>query len=410
MLSKTAINKNTSFILLALVAGVPAICIRILHLAGIADLSLSPGLTMAIFSLGIVGSAFLLSWAAEVVQKDITQGLALALVALIVVLPEYAVSSYFTWQAGQDPSGEYVHYATANMTGANRLLIGLGWPLVIVVAWYRTKSPLQLQKALSLEILFLTIATVYAFTIPISGSINVWDGLIMVVLFAIYMWRSGKGEVTEPEILGPAEAIDRLGTPARQSVIFFLFLYAATVILISAEPFAESLLSLGDLLGVDEFLLVQWIAPLASESPEILVALIFALKDQAPASMTMLISSKVNQWTLLVGSLPFVYVVSLGQFNWGGLPLDPRQTEEIWLTAAQSLFAVIILLRWRVGWVAAFLLFLPWATQLVFVSTHARYVFTFGYMIMAGAFLLVDPLRRANAINTLRSGWRPNPG
>ena len=403
MLSNTGVSKNTSFILVAVLAGVPALCIRALHFTDASDAMHSPGLNAAIFSLGIVGSAFLLSWAAEVAQKDISQGLALAIVALIVVLPEYAVDFYLTWQAGQNPAGEYVGYATANMTGANRLLIGLGWPIVIGVAWYRLKGPVRLQKALSLEILFLALATAYAFSIPFSGGISIWDGFVMVALFAIYMWRSSKGEVGEPDILGPAESMSRLRTPLRQTVIILLLVYAATVIVISAEPFAESLLSLGDHLGVDEFLLVQWVAPLASESPEILVALIFALKDQAPASMTMLISSKVNQWTLLVGTLPFVYVASLGEFSWGGLPLDSRQSQEVWLTAAQSFFALVILLRWRIGWMGALALFLPWAIQLVFVSESIRYVFTFAYMAVGGAILIGDPLRRAGVMQILQS-------
>ena len=43
------------------------------------------------FGLAVVGAAFLLAWAAEVLQLDVSQGLALAVLALIAVLPEYAV-------------------------------------------------------------------------------------------------------------------------------------------------------------------------------------------------------------------------------------------------------------------------------------------------------------------------------
>src|SRR4030095_3734003 len=72
--------------------------------------------------VAIFGAAFLLSWAAELSQKDIPQALAIALLALIAVLPEYAVDMYFAWTAGKDP--KYTAFAMANMTGANRLLIG----------------------------------------------------------------------------------------------------------------------------------------------------------------------------------------------------------------------------------------------------------------------------------------------
>jgi len=73
----------------------------------------------------IFGAAFLLSWAAEAAETDIPRALAVAFLALIAVLPEYAVDMYFAWQA---PHREgYTAFATANMTGGNRLLLGVGW-------------------------------------------------------------------------------------------------------------------------------------------------------------------------------------------------------------------------------------------------------------------------------------------
>ena len=54
-----------------------------------------------------------------------------------------------------------------------------------------------------------------------------------------------------------------------------------------------------------------------------------------------MISSKVNQWTLLVGTLPIVFAIFARQFQ--GLPLDSTQRAELWVTAAQSVFAVAII-------------------------------------------------------------------
>jgi len=79
--------------------------------------------------LGIFGASFLLSWAAELAQIDVPRSLALAALALIAVLPEYAVDLYLAWMAAKEPA--YTAYATANMTGANRLLIGMGWAAVV---------------------------------------------------------------------------------------------------------------------------------------------------------------------------------------------------------------------------------------------------------------------------------------
>ncbi|HLF43798.1 MAG TPA: sodium:proton exchanger, partial [Acidimicrobiia bacterium] len=50
--------------------------------------------------------------------------------------------------------------------------------------------------------------------------------------------------------------------------------------------------------------------------------------------------SKVNQWTLLVGTLPIVFSIFSGTTH--GLPLDRQQRVELMVTAAQSVFAVAI--------------------------------------------------------------------
>ena len=59
----------------------------------------APAFRALVFGMAIVGAAFLLSWAAEVLQLDVSQGLALGLLALIAVLPEYIVDVTFAWKA-----------------------------------------------------------------------------------------------------------------------------------------------------------------------------------------------------------------------------------------------------------------------------------------------------------------------
>ncbi|HJP70156.1 MAG TPA: sodium:proton exchanger, partial [Candidatus Limnocylindria bacterium] len=75
-----------------------------------------PVVEASLYGLTILAAAFLLAWAAEALQVDVAQGLAIALVALIAVLPEYAVDIAFAVRAGADPS--QAPYAIANMTGA----------------------------------------------------------------------------------------------------------------------------------------------------------------------------------------------------------------------------------------------------------------------------------------------------
>jgi cation:H+ antiporter len=313
----------------------------------------TPWIAAVAYGLAVVGSAFLLAWAAEALQLDVSQGLALAVLALIAVLPEYAVDFVFTAKAGKNPD-EYAPLALANMTGGNRLLIGIGWSMVVLLAAWRMRriakadhyeGPLddevKLGRSHSIEIGFLAIATIYSLTLPLKRSITLFDSVVLVGLFAVYMVRIARAPTEEPHLVGPAEFIGSLPTRGRRVMVGAMLVFAAGVILLCAEGFAEALVETGTQFGIDKFLLVQWLAPLASEAPELLVAGLFAWRLNTEAGLGALVSSKVNQWTLLVGSLPIVFAISSNSLH--GLPIDALQREELFLTAAQSAFAVAVL-------------------------------------------------------------------
>ncbi len=336
--------------------------------------------------LAILGAAFLLSWGCELAEKEIPQALALLLLALMGVLPEYAVDLHFAWMAGKDPS--YAPYAVANMTGANRLLIGFGWAAVVLIACRRTgRSYLEVDPRQNLELRYLIWATLYSFAIPLSGSINLFDSAVLLFLFIAYVREAMHGEESETDLEGPALLVDdEFGVPGRRAWTILFFVFAGFAIYVSAEPFAESLVSVGRARAVDEFLLVQWVAPLASETPEFVVALIFAWKLRGSLGFGALLSSKVNQWTLLVGAIPIAFAISSGSFS--GLPLDSHQTQELILTSAQSLLAVVLASDLRFGRLEAIVLAVFFTIQLLIPSAAVRWGFILLYLLCA-FYLLV---------------------
>ena len=351
--------------------------------------------------VAIFGAAFMLSWAAELAQKDIPQALAIALLALIAVLPEYAVDMYFAWQAGKDP--KYTAFAMANMTGANRLLIGVGWAAVVLTYFLKTgKKSIQLEPGHKTEILYLGMATVYSFLIPIKGRLDLFDAIAFIAIFAFYMRAASKGEHVEPELEGPPAMIEGWGEGVRRVFTVLFFLFSGYTIFIAAEPFAEGLLATGRTFGIEEFILVQWLAPLASESPEFIVAILFALKAQPGTSMGALLSSKVNQWTLLIGMLPVVFMVSAGRL--GPMEMDQRQIEEMFLTAAQSLFAVAILANLSFSLVEAAVIFLLFSTQLLFPDPQFRFYYSFLYVFLAVGLVIVKKDCRAGVFGLFARG------
>ena len=252
---------------LTMAMGLPAI---ILRLGGVHT---SPELAVAVFGLGILSAAFLLGAASEASQHDIPASLSLAVLAFVAVLPEYAVDLLFAWRAGNDP--EQAQFAIANMTGANRLLLGIGWSFVLFAFIARNKwivrrpqRVITLPRTINLELAAMGVATLVAFTIPLVGNINLIMSAVLLAIFGWYLFRLSRQAIEEPNVGGPAALITDLPTRRRRIVVVLLFAYAGAAIVASAEPFADGLIELGESLGIDEFILVQWLAPLASESPE----------------------------------------------------------------------------------------------------------------------------------------------
>ena len=344
------------FLVLAFIVTVPGLYYGITHT------HVAPILGVFVFGIAVFGAAFILSWAAEAAEVDISESLAVAILALIAVLPEYAVDFVFTWKAAHDP--EQAHYAIANMTGANRLLVGIGWPAVLFVfIWAKKKKELILDQGQRCEIFYLAIATLYSFTIPLKGELNLIDMAILVTIFVMYTRRLAQMPVSEQEFVGPTRILVNMADRGRRIATVGFFIWSGAAIFFVAEPFAESLVETGTQLGVSKFLLVQWLAPLASESPEFIIAITWALRGNAQSAIKALISSKVNQWTLLIGTIPLVYAISGGVIK--PFPLDNLQQHELLLTAAQSLFGLAVLVNLKLSRTNGILLLTLFMIQLV---------------------------------------------
>jgi cation:H+ antiporter len=340
----------------------------------------------------VVAASLLLAWAAEAAQIDVSGGLAIAVLALVAVLPEYAVDLYYAYVSGHNP--DYTQYAAANMTGSNRLLMGLGWPVVVLVSIVVARragadkpAGLALEPANRVELGFLLVAGVVAFAIPTTGQIHFALGLPLLAWFGFYLYKVSHGDVEEPDLIGTAAALGELPDRSRRIAVIGLFVASSIVILLCAKPFADNLVAAGTELGIDRFLLVQWLAPLASEAPEFIIATIFAARGKGTAAIATLISSKVNQWTLLIGSLPVAHLLGGGGFS---LVLDSRQIEEVLLTASQTMMGVALILALRFNRAAAWALLGLFIIQFPITSTSGRLALCGIYAAVAIAGLIIN--------------------
>ena len=386
--SPTANGKVWATMTLIALGAVPA---GVLRLSGA---HIDPIVGAMIYGGGIVCGAFLLSWAAEVAELDISGSLAIALLALIAVLPEYTIEAVLAWDAGAsyNPATQVITdemaRAAANVTGANRLLIGLGWSLVILIYWLKRREKLDLRGEMNLEISMLIIATAIMGLIVVFQQVSIILAVVLIGAYLAYLWISSTGESEEPELIGVALVIGSLPVARRRATVVLMFLYAAAVILLAAEPFVHGLIETGIEFGIDEFILIQWIAPLASESPEIIIAVLFTLRSNPQAGLTTLVSSEVNQLTLLVGSITIVFSISAGEVM--SFPLDDRQSIEFLLTAAVSAFAIILIAPRVLGARVGLVLLGLFIVHLFFSDPGQRLIFSYIYFGLAIFLIVVD--------------------
>ncbi|MFB6086999.1 MAG: sodium:calcium antiporter [Haloarculaceae archaeon] len=386
----------------ALVLTVPWV---ITKLTGVAA-TFGAGLQVLVTGLAVLGASFMLAWAAETAEEDVPRAFALAVLAVLAVAPEYAVDALYAWGAGSGgataqacadlapeviqraaegqgkPLAEACHdanLAIANMTGANRILIGIGWAGIAAFTILRARrhgdssvehrdgflaDVIHLDRGIATEISFLAAATLWAFLVPFGGGIDVIDTVVLVGLYVTYIGIIIKaGAEAQEEHVGVPAYFQEYSFPRRVTVVVLLFGYSALMIFTAVEPFAHGLEDIGLAIGVPEFFMIQWFAPLASESPELIVVAVLVMKARSTAGFNTLVSSKLNQWTLLIGTLAIVYSIALGSV--GTLPFDYKQSLEIWITAAQSFLAIAILVNFRISMREATALFVLFITQVI---------------------------------------------
>jgi cation:H+ antiporter len=371
-------------------------------LARIGGVHLPPVLAMLAYASAVTAAAFMLAAAAEVAEIDVPAGIAVAGVAFVAVLPEYVIEIYFAYSG-------HVEYVAASLTGSTRLLLSfaVGMPAVAsLVLAARGRPPLetvQLSPRRRVDLAVIAAASLYAPVIVIRGHIAWPDSLVLLGLYALYLRRTGTGSPEPPHLIGVAARLGALPTRERRRWVAGLMLYAAGAVLVTAEPFANATLLTGQTVGVSPYMLVQWLVPLATEMPELIIALVLILHGRAGQAVAVLLSSAVSQWTLALGSLPLAYLAGAGQ---GPLPLLGREQVELLLTSGQGLLAVAVLVTLRQQTGDAVLMLALFVVQAAIPSVAIRAALTVGYLVLA-----VDiAASRRSAIVTLARSLRARPG
>lgn len=340
----------------------------------------------------ILFSAFAIGWGAEAAQYFISKGLALAILAWLQTLPEFAVEAVIAWH--QD-----IHLMLANLTGSLRLLVGLGWPMIFFtraffkkkVAFKQRFTPIELERGDTATIIGLLLPLVYFLFIYIKNSLHFWDGVVLFFLYILYLSWVQKVPPEEAEEMTDMPYVPRkiVAMPPfwRNLSIISLFVGGGALLWICVEPFLESMLGLAMILGISEFVFIQWLSPFLSEFPEKLTAFNWSRREgKAGMALMNMVSSNVNQWTLLVAMMMFIFSYSKGSL--AGFDFDEHQKIELGLTLIQSFLAFLMLLDMHFHWYEAILLFVLWLIQFVLPNTREEMIWIY-VALLAIYFLLI---------------------
>jgi len=322
----------------------------------------------------IILAAFLIAWGAEAMQFMVSQGLALALLAWLQTLPEFAVEADIAWNAARGTPGYSDSLVTANFTGSIRLLMGFGMPTVYFIRATmlrrsgRASNPISLDPFHSVEIVSLFAPTVYFFFIVYRGRLDLLDAVILLGFYGMYMWLLLKMPPEEEdesveELPWISRQILRRGRIGRVAGVSAIFVGGGAVLWLCVHPFVNSLQALGALVGISGYFFIQWIAPFMSEFPEKVSAFGWALQEgKAKMGLMNFLSSNINQMTMLVAMIPIVYSLSSGKWN-APILFTEDQKEEVLLTATQAALCMVLLFNMKFEKWEAIGMFVLWIVQ-----------------------------------------------
>lgn len=348
-----------------------------------------PPVQLIAYGAAVAAAAFMLAWASEAAQVDFAHGIVVVAVAFVAILPEYIVEAHFAF-TGQ------AEYVTANLTGAIRLLLGfcVAMPAALALLpdrWRpRHVGRLELPPAHRVELATLGLGAAWALRPVIRGQLTLVDAVVLISLYVLYLRRVTKSGVEESALIGVAAGLAELPREARRRWVRVLMAGSGLVIVLTAVPFGDSVLSTGALVGISPFLLLQWLVPAATEMPELVVAVVLLVHGRAGQSVAVLLASAASQYTLALGTLPIAFALGGGT---GHLPLGPREQVELFLTVGVALYAVAALLRLRVSRGDAGIMLVLFTVQFLLPTVLTRLALGVVFTTLAIDILIADRRR-----------------
>jgi len=242
----------------------------------------------------------------------------------------------------------------------------------------------RLDEEHAIEVVGLTPPLAYFAWIVYKGTLDCWDAAVLLALYAAYLVVLNRLPPRDHEAIEDVAAVPRavlrMAPAPRTLSLLGLFLAGGIGIYLTVQPFLDSMIGLAAVLGISQFVFIQWVAPFLSEFPEFVSTSNWARsRGKAGMALMNMVSSNVNQWTVLAAMIPLVYSASLG--HPATVPLHEHRAE-LMLTLLQGALGVILLANFEFRAHEALGLFALWALQFAIPSWREGVAITYAVWLV----------------------------
>ena len=315
----------------------------------------APMLQATLSGVTVFGAGLLLLRVWAFPGANVSKPVVLTLITLAAVLPELTIGVDSSWGGSGGSAAESGSLALAGITGASRLLIGLAWPLVILLRWARGGgSVLRLDRRDGVALWLLLLASLYSLTVYLRGTLSVLDSLCLLLLFGVYLWVVSRSRERATEQAGPpGGVVAPLSRMSRPFVVAALACAVAATA-VGTLTFADAVVAVAEPMGADRFTSVQWLLPMVSKLPLLAIVAVLVWDLRTGRATAALLLCQTGYLTVVLGSLPLVSLVQgVVASDITSLALDERERSELLLMCAQTVFLVVAMARMTVSVKAA---------------------------------------------------------
>ena len=261
------------------------------------ELLIQVGLLIAGFALLVKGADWFVEGASKIADRfGIPQlVIGLTIVAMGTSAPEAAVSITAALNDSAD-------ITIGNIVGSNimNVLVILGLSAAII--------PLAVAKStVRIEIPFLIGITVVLYLLGMDGTVSLWDGLILVALFLVYL-----GYLLYMAKKNPSD--EEAAKPMKLWVALVATVGGMAMIVLGSDLAVDAAKAIASALGIPDAIIGLTVVALGTSLPELFTSVIAACKGKADIAIGNIVGSNIFNILFVVSTsaliIPVVFASS----------------------------------------------------------------------------------------------------